>query len=333
MFDISYPKRRGSLHDQIFKDLLGAFLPELVTLVAPELAARLQLDSWTLLDKETFTDWPKGKRREVDLLARVARSDGSERTALIHVEIEARHRLEIGRRLGGYYMQIRLRHNLPVVPIALCLRGGPPGISLATVVDAELGVTIDCFRYYLLCLEGSRAEDFLAQAQPLGWALAALMRAETLSRAEHKMACLRRIAAAPLGDLHRFLLVVVETYLQLTGRDAEELAALQALGNAEEVRSMGTRRLSWAEQFEEKGWKKGVELGWNKGMERGIEKGVESGVETGVRQTLLRLLGARFGPLSDDVRQRVEAIHSIERLNQIAEHLLVARSLEEMDLR
>jgi hypothetical protein len=338
MFDIPYPKRRGSLHDQIFKDLLGTFLPELVILVAPELAARLHLTPWILLNKETFTDWPKGKRREVDLLASVALADGSERTALIHVEIEARYRPEIGRRLNGYYMQIRLRHNLPVLPIALCLRGGPPGISLGSVLDADLGTTIGHFRYYLFCLERSRAEDFLARDQPLGWALAALMRSETLSRAEHKMACLRRIAAAPLDDLHRFLLVnFVETYLQLTGRDAEELAALQARGNAEEVRSMGTRRLTWAEQFEEKGWKKGVETGWNKGMEKGMEKGVEvgmeKGVEVGVRQMLLRQLGARFGPLSDEVKQRVEAIHSLERLNQIAEHLLVARSLEEMDLR
>jgi hypothetical protein len=145
-----------------------------------------------------------------------------------------KRRPEIGRRLNGYYMQIRLRHNLPVIPIGLCLRGGPPGVSLGSVRDAELGATIVCFNYYLLCLEGSRAEDFLARDQPLGWALAALMRPETLSRAEHKMACLQRIAAAPLYDLHRFLLVnCVETYLQLAGRDAEEMAALQARGNAD----------------------------------------------------------------------------------------------------
>ena len=71
----------------------------------------------------------------------------------------------------------------------------------------DLGPTTNHFRYYLFCLQGSRAEDFLARDQPLGWALAALMRPETLSRAEHKMACLRRIAAAPLDELRRFLLV------------------------------------------------------------------------------------------------------------------------------
>ncbi len=41
---------------------------------------------------------------------------------------------------------------------------------------------------------------------------------------------------------------------------------------------------------------------------------------------------ARFGPLSEDVKRRVEAIGSIERLNQIAEQILIAHSLEEMGL-
>jgi hypothetical protein len=324
MFDIPYPKRRGTLHDQIFKDLLGELLPDLVTLVAPEPATHFDFSRWDLLNKETFTDWPKGKRREVDLLASVPRA-GGDRIALVHVEVEARYRPEIDRRLAGYYMQIRLRHDLPVLPIALCLRGGPPGVTVRSVVEAELGAEIDRFRYYLFGLQGSRAEDFLARDQPLAWALATLMRPESLSRAEHKLACLQRIAAAPLDDLHRFLLAnCVETYLKLEGRDAEELKALQARGNsqsAEEVRAMSGRRLTWAEQFEEKGWHKGV------------EKGIEVGVEKGARQTLLRQLGFRFGPLSDDVKRRVEAISSVERLNEMAEQLLVARSLEEMGLR
>ena len=322
MSEIPYPKKRGSFHDQVFKDLLGTFLPDLVNLVAPEAAARLDLSRWTLLDKETFTDWPKGKRREVDLLAEVELAAGGGRTALVHVEIEARHRPEIGRRLAGYYMQIRLRHDRPVLPIALCLRGGRPGINVESVVDAALGPEIDRFCYYSLSLARSRAEDFLACDQPLAWALAALTRPQTLSRAEHKMACLRRIAAARLDDLRRFLLVnCVDCYLELDSRDAEELKALFARGDTEEVRAMSTRRLTWVEQFEEKGWHKGV------------DKGLELGREQGVRQTLLRLLRLRFGPLSDDVQQQIEAISSVERLNQMAEQILVARSLEEMGLR
>jgi predicted transposase YdaD len=325
MFDVPDPKgRRGSLHDQVFKDLIGRFLPDFLTLVAPEPAGRLDLSRWTFLDKETFTDWPKGKRRELDLLAEVAFADGSGRTALVHVEIEARSRREIGVRLAGYYMQIRLRHGRPIVSLLLSLRGGRPAVQIEVVVDAELGRETARFYYHSLSLKKSRAEDFLAKPQPLAWALAALMRAETLSRAEHKLACLQRIAAAPLDELHRFLLVnCVETYLQLEGRDAEELEALQAGGNAEEVQAM--RRMTWAEQL--------VEQGLEQGREQGLEQGLEKGREQGFRQALLRQLGARFGPLSDDVRRRVEAIRSTERLNQIAEQILVAHSLEEMGLR
>ena len=320
MYEIpSLPGRRGSFHDQVFKDLIGRFLPDFLTLVAPEPAARLDLSCWTLLDKETFTDWPKGKRRELDLLVEVPLADGSGRTALVHVEIEARARRAIGLRLAGYFMQIRLRHGRPVVPAVLCLRGGRPGINLEVVVDAELGREIGRFYYYSFGLEKSRAEDFLAKDQPLAWALAALMRSETLSRAEHKMACLRRIAAASLDDLRRFLLVnCVETYLQLQGRDAEELEALEARGNAEEVRVM---RMTWAEELEAKGRATGVEMGKREGLEMGFW------------QALLRQLGVRFGPLSDDVKRRVEAIRSVERLNQIAEQILVASSLEELGLR
>ena len=312
MYEIpSHPGGRGSFHDQVFKDLIGRFLPDFLTLVAPGPAARLDMTRWTLLDKETFTDWPQGKRRELDLLAEVPLAGTGGRTALVHVEIEARYRPELRPRLAGYYMQIRLRHGRPVLPIAICLRRGRPGIHRESVADDDLGDEIGCFRYYAFGLENSRAEEFLAKDQPLAWALAALMRPETLSRAEHKMACLRRIAAAKLDGLQRFLLVnCVETYLQLAGRDAEELEALQAHGGEEEVRTM---RMTWAEQLK--------------------QEGMEQGREQGVRQTLLRLLGARFGPLSDDVRRRIEAIRSVERLNQIAEQILVARSLEEMGLR
>jgi len=87
-------------------------------------------------------------------------------------------------------------------------------------------------------------------------------------------------------------------------------------------------RMTWAEKLEAKGEAKGVELGKKEGLERGLEIGKQEGF----RQILLRQLGARFGPLSEDVRRRVEAIGSAERLNQIADQLLVAQSLEDMGL-
>jgi len=246
----------------------------------------------------------------------------ADRRALVHVEIEARSRPQMGSRFAGYYMQIQLRHGRPVLPILLCLQRGSPGVHFNTVVDAALGPEIGRFSYYSLALSRMLAEEYLAKEQPLAWALAALMRRGSMSRADHKMACLRRIAGASLTDRQRQPLVNCgETYLELTGSDAEELEALQAAEPNEDVQAM---RMTWAEKLEAKGRDIGVELGKQEGMEKGREEGF--------RQILLRQLGARFGPLSEDVKRRVEAIGSVERLNQIADQILVAHSLEEMGL-
>lgn len=115
--------RKRSPHDQLFKELIGAFLPDFLGLTAPEAAGRLDLSDWRLLDKEAFTDWPRGKRRELDLLAEVGLKERAG-SALVHVEIEVRARPGVGVRLAGYYMQLRLRHGRPVLPILLCLRRG-----------------------------------------------------------------------------------------------------------------------------------------------------------------------------------------------------------------
>jgi predicted transposase YdaD len=112
----------------------------------------------------------------------------------------------------------------------------------------------------------------------------------------------------------------VETYLQLKGRDAEELDALLARSPDEEIQVMRARKMSWAEQI------------FTEGREEGEEIGVQKGVEQGFQQTLLLQLGLRFGPLSDEVKRRVEGIHSVDRLKEILEKILVARSLEEMGL-
>ena len=82
--------------------------------------------------------------------------------------------------------------------------------------------------------------------------------------------------------------------------------------------------MTWSERMEAKGWQRGLEEGIEKGREQGIDQ---------IRQILLRQLSLRFGPLSAGIRRRVDAIRSVDRLTQIAEQVLVARSLDEIDLR
>jgi hypothetical protein len=65
--------------------------------------------------------------------------------------------------------------------------------------------------------------------------------------------------------------------------------------------------------------------------ERGIEQGIERGIHQGERRSALRLMEARFGPLTARVKQQVEAL-SPEALAQLQLDLLKAQSLDELGL-
>ena len=143
------------------------------------------------------------------------------------------------------------------------------------------------------------------------------------SRAAHKLACLRPIAAADgLSDAERFLLFnCVETYLELDPEEAAEHEALRAAEGNREVRDMA---MTWAD--------KKIAEGWRRAKIERAEGRPGLGREAGIREVVLRQFGLRFGPLPEEARRRVEAISSPDALARLADQVLVARSLEEMGL-
>jgi hypothetical protein len=297
-------------HDQLAKDLFRIFFADLLRLAAPEAAVRLRFDEVVFLDKQAFTDWPAGDRREMDLLAEVPISDPdideNRERVLVHVEIEAEARSGMADRIWQYYMQLRLRHGLLVVPILVNLKGGRPGVHREVLDEGFEEPETARFRYRVLGLSGCRAEEYLALPEPLAWALAALMRPGRWSRAQQKIECLRRIAAADLPANHRWLLGNwVETYLQLGDRELAEYERLRELAVNREVKAM---EMTWAERMELKGR-------------------VEA-----LHHVLLRLLGRRFGAVPEAVRQKVEAIDSTESLGKLAEKVLEVESIDDMGL-
>src|SRR3954470_1066094 len=123
-------------HDKIFKQLLHAFLDDFLRLVVPETYDRLDLSSPEFLDKELFAGGPPGHRRELDLLVRVRTASGG--PLLIHVEIEARAKRGMGKRLWRYRNQILARYDTPVLTIVLYLKRGRPGVCLKSW-ETDLG--------------------------------------------------------------------------------------------------------------------------------------------------------------------------------------------------
>ena len=311
--------------DQLSKSLIETFFPDFLHLAAPEAALRLRLRDASFLDKELFTDWPVGRRRELDLLARVPLEGGplggGNMHLLVHVEIESRVRAGMDQRLWRYYMQLRLRHDLLVLPILLNLRGGRPGVASETLEEGIDLAPTGSFRYLALGLSGCRAEDWLSRPQPVAWAFAALMRPGKLSRAELKMECLRRIERSQVSGWHKEVLVNwVQTYVQLSENDAAEFRRLLELKKNKGVRGM---QLSWLGKAEAEGMKKGLQKGRIQGEKQSAAR---------MRRAVLQLLKGKFGPVPPPVRQRLRAMDSIEPLAQVVERVPLARSIDDLGL-
>ncbi len=173
-------------HDRLFKSLLRAFLPDLLRLVAPGVAERLRLGRITFLDKELLAGDGRSGRREADLVARIPCRDRG--ALLVHVEIEARARRSMPRRLRAYAHRIQTLYDGQLLTILLNLRGGPVGVQRVRPEGEISDPELSSFQYIAFGLAGCAAADYLERPEPIAWALAAVMRPGAMSRAEHKLA-------------------------------------------------------------------------------------------------------------------------------------------------
>ena len=303
-------------HDQLFKDLFKALFPDLLDLADAELATLVAADLGSgiaFLDKEVFVEFPEGRRREADLVAELS-CRGPLRKLLVHVEIERRYSSTMGQRLWRYSYQLSQRYALPVVSTVVFLRGGPPGGQRIAYFEQAHEWEILRFSYLSIGLSRLPAEDLLDRREPLAWGLAALAQPGKSGRARLKLNLLRKIAKASITEAQRFLLTnCVETYLQLAGREAEEYAVLRPAQANPEVEAM---EMTWADRM----------------AAQYEQRGVQRGLEQGARETLLRLLGKRFGKISPAFRRRVEAIESLEELRGLVDRILEVKSIEELGL-
>lgn len=307
-------RRNVTSHDQLFKQLFQIFLTDLLSLAEPEALLFLDTRQLRFLNPETYTHWPEGERRQVDLLAFAPTRGSGEDQFLVHVEVERNARSAMGHRLWCYANLLQGRHGVPVLTILVNLRGGIAGVTREAVRKETSYREVSVFHYTAFSLSGCRAEEYLDRPEPLAWGLASLMRPAALSRAQLKAECHRRILRAALDPHPKGVLVnCVQTYLQLDDEGRSEYEALCALDAYREVQKM---ELTWADQM----------------REEGRVQGVQRGRLEGARQVLLQLLAQRFAPLPERVRRQVEKIDSLDRLTQLSEQILTAQSLQEMGL-
>jgi hypothetical protein len=335
-------------HDQRFKSLLKAFFAEFFQVFFPAWADRFDFARVDWLEQEVFPDPPQGERRCLDLVARLPLRPGVPPPApapgepadcwltLIHVEIESQDTVAPLRpRMHAYYEQLRRRHGLPVLPIALYLRVGLDGIGWDGYEETYWEHRLLSFTYAYVGLPGLDGEQYVAGEHLLGVALTALMRVPPERRAAVHAEALRRLAEAREDEYRRYLLwECLEAYAALDEAQAQELGALLRTQRYQGVQTMAVTTF-------EKGVQAGLQQAattFEKGVQAGLqqaattfEKGVQAGLQQGQRTMLQKQLEARFGPLSPNAQQHLES-RSPEQLEALALSLLEAQSLQEMGL-
>ena len=317
-------------HDQRFKEFLHAFLRDFLKLFYPRVEKRLEFENVEFLDTEVFTELHHGSRREADVVAKLRTGDGKPELVLIHVEIQLRPQRDVNERMFEYYSLLRLRYKLPIFPIVVYLRRGRKGLAIEEFRETLFDTEILRFRYESVQLARLDAEEYLERGGPVGAALAALMdrsdRSSNRNLESPRVSMLRKVVESALDRTNQLLLVdLVETYFPLSAQQRERY---QRLVSREENRKVQDVELTWAEKLMEKGREEGLE----KGREQGREQGREAGLLEGKRETLLQLLAAKFGPLSELTTKRVQAIDSVDELENRLRQILTATSLGEMGL-
>ena len=169
------------------------------------------------------------------------------------------------------------------------------------------------FVFRVIALRGLAAELFENHAEVAIAVLSALMES-TASAVERKLRLFRRIIesnyAAALKEL---LTVLVQQYLKLTPEEEVEMSKLMAEPQNQPVVEFIS---SWRRE----------------GREEGRQEGRQEGRTEALRESVLRLLEARFGEIPEATARRVAAIPSAEELDVLFRQALTATSLDDLTL-
>lgn len=168
-------------HDQRFKALIQEFFGDFLRLFFNTWAERFDLEHVEWLDKEMLPDPPDGKRHQLDLIARLNAKQPiegqnvekpDEWLALVHIEIESPDQTtSIKSRLPAYYVSLRQKHQLPVLPIVLYLKVGLDGIGIDTFEERFWELCPLKFTYLYVGLPRLNAVEYVRGDNWLGVAL------------------------------------------------------------------------------------------------------------------------------------------------------------------
>ncbi|EIJ43388.1 flagellar biosynthesis/type III secretory pathway protein [Beggiatoa alba B18LD] len=94
---------------------------------------------------------------------------------------------------------------------------------------------------------------------------------------------------------------------------------------------LAERVANWYESGVQKGLQQGLQQGVQQGLQKGLQKGkLEGFIEgeaKGIKTALLAILTMRFGEVSPETKQAIDAIQKLEHLEQLMRQAIIIESL------
>ncbi|ENO83736.1 hypothetical protein [Thauera linaloolentis] len=311
-------------HDSPWKEALECFFRPFLQLLYPDIEAAIDWNRpVAFLDKELQKIAPTSRngRRHVDKLARVHFHAGAVRWLLIHVEVQGERETAFPERMFLYYHRIRDHHRQHVISLAVLTDTDPnwrPGRFRETLAGS--GVEFRFRTAKLLDLQ-PRLDELLATDNPFALLAAAQLTAKLVKGGKqrvdnligfYRLALKKQLDPETIARLLRFVEWLVALPAEIEPYYTEQMDRLKEENTVPYVSILE---------------RKATERGLLQGLEQGMEQGLEQGMERGRVATLSRQLQLKFGPLSDNVRERLDKAGEAE-LDSWTERILFAETLE-----
>jgi hypothetical protein len=299
--------------DSPWKEALEQALPDFLALFFPEAHAGIDWRrGYRFRDKElqqVVRDAELG-RRYADKLAEVYTLDGAETWVLVHIEIQGQADPRFAERMYVYHYRLFDRYRRDVVSLAV-LTDAQGGFRPSGYERERWGCSLR-FRFPMVKLLDWRDRAAVLEADRNPFALVALAQLQAMAHRgpARKRVKLRLIRFLYARDYTREQILAWFRVLDWMLRLPEDLER---------------EFMDELTAFEEK-----EHMPYVTSAERiGIQKGLEQGRKQGEAAMLLRLIALKFGPPSEDVRERIEAAGADTLLDWSA-RILTAERVEDI---
>ncbi len=300
--------------DQLYKRLIKNFFKWFIMFFCPEVAEKIDFKvEPQFIDKELYTGQLHGKKKFVDVLAKVRLKSGGHTFILIHIEIQKEIESYFGKRMFNYYKVITMEHDEPVFALAIYIGDNKSGARLPNSYEEVCFSTKIRYEFEVKNLCDYDYNEYLDSDNPIVAALLAHMDRGNDSKALVMAKALNKLSGYNLNEKDRAVVIdFIERILNLKRDELTEFKEYLYQNEYEEANTMISAYDEMVKEHE--------------------DKAKNEGKLEGERALLIRQIERKWGALQPEAKNRLNMINSPDELEALGEKIVVCDRIEDLEI-